>query len=359
MVTLKRLFRWILLGCLTTALTVGCGVAATQNSDSNRSASTDCRVISHDAGEAEICGQPQTVVSLSAHALDLLLSLDQQPAGYVAPISLFPGEVFDNPAAQIPFLGSAMTTQPVNVGDAQGPSMERLTALKPDLILGETRNEGQYELLSQIAPTILLENRTGKGQWQEHLHILAAALGKLEKAEALIKQYWSSLEQARLDFAEVTSAQPNLLLIGANLLEEGVFVVQSDTYLGELLEEIGFTLVKPESPSNLPNAPVSLEGLPQLDNADAIIILGYNTDIDDPALKQALVSGDRSIEEITEQHQVKSIQKSWQENAIAQSLTASQEGQVYFATYYKWNGFNGPIGTELVLKQLRQFLLNG
>ena len=350
MVTLKRLFPWILLGCLTTALTVGCGVAATQNSDSNRSASTDCRVISHDAGESEICGQPQTVVSLSAHALDLLLSLEQQPAGYVAPISLFSGDVFDNPTAQIPFLGAAITTQPVNLGDAQSPSMERLTALKPDLIIGETRNEGEYQLLSQIAPTILLENRTVKGQWQEHLRILAAALDQSEKAEVLIEQHQATLEQTRLDFAEVASAQPNLLLIGANLLEAGVYVVQADTYLGELLEGIGFTLVKPESPSAMPNAPVSLEGLPQLDSADAIIILGYNTDINDLAAKQALVTGRQSIEEIAEQHQIKVIQQSWQENAIAQSLTASKADQVYFATYYKWNGLNGPMGTELVLK---------
>ncbi|MEM1241267.1 MAG: iron-siderophore ABC transporter substrate-binding protein [Cyanobacteria bacterium P01_H01_bin.26] len=356
MVTLKQLFRWMLLGCLTTALTVGCGVAANQRSDPN--SPTDCRMISHDAGETEICGQLQTVVSLSAHALDLLLSLDHQPTGYAAPISLSPGDVLDNPAAQIPFLGSAITTQPVNVGDAQGPSMERLTALKPDLILGETRNEGQYELLSQIAPTVLLENRTVKGEWQEHLRILAAALGKPEKAEALIEQHRADLEQARLDFTEVTSAQPNLLLLGANLLEEGIFVIQADTYLGELLEEVGFTLVKPASPSNLPNAPVSLEGLPQLDSADAIIILGYNLDIADPDLKQALTVGEQSIEEIAEKHQIKSIRQSWEENAIAQSLTASKEDQVYFATYYKWNGLNGPIGTELVLKQLRQFFLD-
>lgn len=356
MVILKRLLRWMLLGCLTTALTVGCGIAANPSSNSN--SPTDCRVISHDAGAAEICGQPQTVVSLSAHALDLLLSLDHQPAGYVAPISLSPGDVFNNPAAQIPFLGSAITTQPVNVGDAQGPSMERLTALKPDLILGETRNEGEYKLLSQIAPTILLANRTVKGEWQEHLRILAAALGKSEKAEALIEQHQANLEQARIDFAEVTSAQPNLLLIGANLLEEGISVIQADTYLGELLEEVGFTLVKPASPSTLPNTPVSLEGLPQLDSADAIIILGYNMDITDPDLKQALAVGGQSIEEVAEKHQVKSIKQSWEENAIAQSLMASQEDQVYFATYYKWNGLNGPIGTELVLKQLRQFFLD-
>ncbi|MEL6936759.1 MAG: iron-siderophore ABC transporter substrate-binding protein, partial [Cyanobacteria bacterium J06607_17] len=336
MVMLKGLFRWILLGCLTTVLTVGCGVATTQSPDSS-SASTNCRTINHDAGATEICGIPQTIVSLSAHALDLLLSLEQQPAGYVTPVSLFRGDVFDNPAKQIPYLGAAITTQPVNLGDAQSPSMERLTALKPDLIVGETRNADEYKLLSQIAPTILLEQRTVKGQWQEHLRILAAALGNPDAAESLIQQYQTTVEQARLDLADVTATHPNLLLLGANRLDEGVYVIQTDTYLGELLGDLGFTLVAPPSPTDMPNAPVSLEGLPALDSADTIIILGYNLDTNDPAIKQALTAGDRSIEDIAEQHQVKAIQQSWQENAIAQSLTASKENRVYFATYYKWN----------------------
>ncbi|ESA33717.1 iron abc transporter substrate-binding protein [Leptolyngbya sp. Heron Island J] len=355
MVMLKRLFRWVMLGCLTTALIVGCGVAANQSPTSDSSVSTDCRLIKHDAGEAEICGEPQTVVSLSAHALDLLLSLDQQPVGYVTPVSFYKGEIFDNPEQQIPYLGSAITTQPINLGNAQSPSMERLTALKPDLILGETRNVEEYKLLSQIAPTILLENRTVKGQWQEHLQTLAVALGKPEKTEALFQQYQTNVEQARLDLTEVTSAHPNLLLLGANRLDEGVYVIQPNTYLGELLEDIGFKLVAPPSPGDMPNAPVSLEALPELDTADAIIILGYSMDINDPDLKQSIALGDQSIEEIAEQHQVKAIQQSWQKNAIAQSLTASQENRVYFATYYKWNGLNGPMGTELVLAQLRQF----
>ncbi|MEM6840215.1 MAG: hypothetical protein AAGF66_13175 [Cyanobacteria bacterium P01_H01_bin.119] len=43
---------------------------------------------------------------------------------------------------------------------------------------------------------------------------------------------------------------------------------------------------------------------------------------------------------------------------MAQSLTASQENRVYFTTFYKWNGLNGPIGAELILEQLRGFFLD-
>lgn len=63
------------------------------------------------------------------------------------------------------------------------------------------------------------------------------------------------------------------------------------------------------------------------------------------------------LENRVEKHQVQSIKQDWEENAIAQSLTASQEDRVYFATFYKWNGLNGPIGAELILEELRQFLL--
>lgn len=40
------------------------------------------------------------------------------------------------------------------------------------------------------------------------------------------------------------------------------------------------------------------------------------------------------------------------------SLTASQENRVYFATFYRWGGFIGPIGAELILEQLRQSFMD-
>ena len=353
MLLIKKLLYWIILGCLTAVLAIGCG--ASNQTISTPTLSETCRTINHDAGTTEICDVPKTIVSLSAHVLDLLLALDQQPAAYVTPVSLHRGDTFDNPAQQIPYLGHKITTQPLNLGSAQEPSIERLTALEPDLILGETRNADEYKLLSQVAPTLLLADRTVPGQWQEHLTMIANALGQSEKADAIIQDYQVTIEQARLDLADVTAAHPNILLLGGNRLEEGFYVIQANSYLGNLLETVGFTIVSPPLPTGTPNAPVSLEALPDMNSADSIIILGFNTDLNDPTIKQAMAAGEQSIEEITADHQIKAIQQSWQENAIAQSLTASQENRIYFATYAKWNGLNGPTGNELVLEQLIQF----
>jgi iron complex transport system substrate-binding protein len=39
-------------------------------------------------------------------------------------------------------------------------------------------------------------------------------------------------------------------------------------------------------------------------------------------------------------------------------MPASKENRVYFVTLYLWRGLQGPIGTELILDELRQLLLD-
>ena len=195
----------------------------------------------------------------------------------------------------------------------------------------------------------------GKGQWRESLRTMAAALGRDEKAEEVIQQYEVRIADARVDLANVAAAHPKLLLLAANHLEEGAFVFSADSYLGELLSGVGFQLIAHPSANINPNAPISIEALPKLDDADTIIILGWDFDKLYQVSETPEQSADKSIEWI-ETHQVQAIKQDWEANAIAQSLTASQENRVYFATYYKWNGLNGPIGAELILEQLRQFL---
>ena len=95
----------------------------------------------------------------------------------------------------------------------------------------------------------------------------------------------------------------------------------------------------------------------ELDDADTIIILSWDFDVSDLTLKNPDTSANKLMSHLMETHQVQTIKQQWETNEIAQSLTASQENRVYFATYYKWNGLNGPIGAELILEQLRQFLL--
>ncbi|MEM1280226.1 MAG: iron-siderophore ABC transporter substrate-binding protein [Cyanobacteria bacterium P01_H01_bin.152] len=367
MLTRKRIVSWLVLSVLTAILVVGCGLAANHNDRGENPTgeasipelTSDCRLIEHDLGETEVCGEPQKIVTLSLHMLDLLLSLDRQPVASTMTLNIHRGDTFDNPAQQIPYLGDRLTTQPVNLGNDHTPSLEKLAALKPDLIVGEAgRNADEYDLLSQIAPTLLWQDRTDQGKWQESLHDLATALGQVEKAEAVIQQYEELIADARVELADVVAKHPKLLLLGANNLDEGFLVVKPDSYLGELLSGIGFQILPPPPAAlDAANPLISIEALSSLNDADTIIVLGWNADASEE-LENADSSADKSITQRIESHQGRAIQQNWQANNIAQSLTASQENRVYFATFYKWNGLNGPNGAELILKELRQFFLD-
>ncbi|MEM9092315.1 MAG: hypothetical protein AAGC93_26725 [Cyanobacteria bacterium P01_F01_bin.53] len=124
---LKRVANWLLLSVLTVSLIIGCGLARNDSANPTSEAAVQpasgCRVIQHDLGETEVCGQPQKVVTLSAHILDLLLSLDVQPFASTLTLNVHTGEVFDKPARQIPYLGERLTGQPINLGRDHTPSL--------------------------------------------------------------------------------------------------------------------------------------------------------------------------------------------------------------------------------------------
>ena len=311
---------------------------------------TNCRTVFHSAGETEVCGKPEKIVVLGGHSLDLLLSLGEQPAGVDTLLPIPGGNHIEQPESVVPYLGQYVTTQPVNVGSMGAPSLEVLTQLKPDLIVGEAgRNQGVYPLLSQIAPTLLWDVRTQLGQWQQNLLTLASALGDENRGEVAIAQINQLVAAAREDLQSITATAPKVLLFGANSLNgDSLLVITPHSYLGELMTNLGFEVMAP--PSEVNSAPLSLEVLPNFDQVDHIFVLGYDTDV-----AQAVKAGADTNELL--QLQTAGIQQAWQENAIAQALTASQENRVYFAPYIKWNGLNGPIGTELILADLRQFLL--
>ena len=301
--------------------------------------SESCRLVEHDAGETEICGQPQTVVALSPRVLDVMLALDVQPAAYAeaayADRKVLDLYRFDNPSQQIPHLGDHVTTQPINLGHRNTPSLETLVAVKPDLIVAETWQEN--ELFSQIAPTLLLNNQYGKEGWSRRLQIVAQAFGKEEQAQEIIAQYKQQLAQAQKKLAPVIDAYPRILPVSPN---ESLFTIASyDSDIAALLEELGFELVLLDdlSPHSSSVFQVSIEALTQL-NPDIVIVTiwgGGNFYHPEPA-----------------------VERQWEETPLLQSIGAVREGRIHFVNGQLWGGSrSGPIAYGIMLDQLPDLLL--
>ncbi|WP_250123334.1 iron-siderophore ABC transporter substrate-binding protein [Chroococcidiopsis sp. CCMEE 29] len=342
-----------LLGICTALLIVACGGDTANKATIGGAANTDlaanaseCRVVKHELGETKVCGQPKKVVAFGPYMLDLLLSLGVQPAGYADVFPWHRGTYFDRPSQQIPYLGNRVTSKPLNLGLRDAPSLEALSQLKPDLILSEAGGmESRYPLLSQIAPTLFFEHRIIKDRWQQSIQAIAQALGRSEQVPRVIASHNQLLAAARAELAPVVAAHPHLLLLGGDQLNQNIRLFDRNEYVGGLLADVGFQIVALPGQENTERATfISLEVLPSLKAADTIIVLGYALD---PKAHQGNVL----------ENQLKNLKQEWSKNALAQSLPASQEGRVYFVTYYLWNGLNGPIGAELILKELHQLLL--
>ena len=329
---------------LVLSVFLGIAIASCQNQTSNpensTSNQTDCRTIEHEAGETEVCGEPQRIVVLGPYVLEPLLALEVQPVAYGDHVAFHQGD-FDRPNEQIPYLGSRITQPIANLGIAYEPSIEAIAQAQPDLVLGLEANAQHYDTLSQISPTILLKY----GETENNLKAIATAVNRTQQAEQLLAETEQKIAAAREAFAPVVAENPNILLITSSQLKE-ILPLDSHTSCTSLPEQLGFKQVPipgVENPKpNTPPPPISIETLPQL-NADSIIVFGY--DFEGKKLNNF------------ERNQLSKIKQAWKNNAIAQSMDASKAGRVYFIPTYLCAGLPGAIGTELYLKELEQQLL--
>ena len=335
-------FKKFLISIVFGILIASCQSQANQQKGST-SEQADCRTIEHEAGETEVCGEPQRIVVLGPYVLEPLLALGVQPVAYGDHVAFHQGE-YDKPNEQIPYLGSRITQPIANVGTAHEPSMEAIAQGQPDLIIGTEANVQRYDILSQVAPTILLKY----GETENNFKAIAIAVDRIQKAEQLLTKTEQKIAAARETFAPVVTENPDILLITSSQLKE-IAPLDSHTSCTSLPEQLGFKLVPiPGMETLKPNTsppPISIETLPKLNNADSIIVFGYDF-------------GDGKKLNNFDRNQLSKIKQAWADNAIAQSMDASKAGQVYFIPTYLCAGLPGAIGTELYLKELEQQLLS-
>jgi iron complex transport system substrate-binding protein len=292
--------------------------------------------VKHAGGETTICGKPQKVVALEPKMLDLMLALDVQPSAY-AETYLLRSRQFDNPSQQIPYLGNFVTTQPINLGDRSNPSLETLTLLKPDLILGMKFQENQ--LLSAIAPTVLIEKMEN---WQDNIQILAKALHREDNVQQVIDSHKQQLAEVRTQLTPLVKTHPRVLNVICNQSMDYMEI----RYHGDvvrLLEEIGFQPVLLENVERKPGVrpQINLETLSQLD-ADIIVVQTWLDNWDGKSAYNV------PLEE---------LKQKWATNPLLQNSRAWQEGRVYFVDYKLWGGvISGPMADSLMLEKLPTLL---
>jgi iron complex transport system substrate-binding protein len=141
-------------------------------------AACEGRMVSSGGPDAGVCipAAPQRIVALDpALTMGILQELGVPVVG--APLS----------AIQEPLVRDAARRSSVaDVGHPLQPSIERIIALKPDLIVGSAEMHGRIrDSASRIAPTLLIEQM----DWKRQYRLLADITGNGDKAQAALEGY--------------------------------------------------------------------------------------------------------------------------------------------------------------------------
>lgn len=157
------------------------------------SAAAQTLTIVHDEGKATVQKNPKRVVVMDEEALGWMAALGVSDrivgigSSYLSPSDLQGGKIKPE-VLKRGFYGRVKLNSPLSVGSWTAPSLETITALKPDLIVRLTWDGNQnYDKLSKVAPTIGFKEG-GPGFWQNDLRQLGKVFGKQVEAERIIKQ---------------------------------------------------------------------------------------------------------------------------------------------------------------------------
>lgn len=277
--------------------------------------------VTHAMGKTQVPNDPQRIVVLELSFVDALAAVS------VAPVGIADDSDRDRVvAAYTDIIGQGW----VSVGSRKTPSLERIAALAPDLIIADkTRHAGAYDTLSSIAPTIVLDSLTG--DYHEALAqaaVIGKAIGKPEEMARRIANHTARMHIYTETFrikAEGVTAQFGV----ANTT--GLWLHSPNSYVGSLLRFFGFGASMTGANAGdyaATYVPVSLEQLSAID--PDILIVGRYTD---PA-----------------------ITDTWADETLFQGLAAVRADHVFAADAHEWSRLRGMIAAERLGARLAEIV---
>lgn len=270
--------------------------------------------VPHLMGQTEIKHVPKRIVVLEFGFMDALAKLGVKPVGIAA----------DGDKADIvlPHLQKYYPTGSVTlVGNRHSPSLEKILALQPDLIIADENDHKQlYTQLNKIAPTLLFRSYRGSYADQlEQFGLISKIVGKEALGKRVLAQHQQLLRRAK-----ATSHPAAGRVVVGVLAPTGFFVHSDKSYIGSLLEVLGRNNPAANKDGQTQYA-VSLEGLLAL-NPDTLIVL-YNPEDE-------------------------AIYRKFAADPIVKSLNAAKSERIYTFNRDAWAKGRGVIGLEGILRDM-------
>ncbi|SDK07269.1 iron complex transport system substrate-binding protein [Nonomuraea maritima] len=193
--------------------------------------------IEHKYGSTTIPAKPQRIVTVGLTDQDAVLALGEVPVGTTEWFGGFKGAI--GPWAEDELAGRPVPTVLTDTGS--GPQVEKIAALRPDLILAlySGLSKEQYETLSKFAPVVAPPARYKDYgiPWQVLTETVGRALGRADEARSLVAGVEARFADERAEHPEFADATGLVLT-----LYEGFFVYGSEDLRTRTLTSLGFKL---------------------------------------------------------------------------------------------------------------------
>lgn len=292
----------------------------------DESATPDTRQVEHEFGTSDVPVDPQRIVVVGRRGtLPILLDLGFEPVGALD-ASFILGQPFH---PMITDRTDAIGVEPIGSAD-RTPNIEQVAALRPDLIIGFSRDFGEgSEELAQIAPIVGIP-------WNfsdplANVTTVGAVMGVEDDAAALVADF-----EAELQAAAESVQSPGTISIAGLFAPDDLRIYRSGNLLGQLIEQLGGEIVP------------TVEELP-LDAEDAEVNSVSIERID-------LLSGERLISFVNLGQESVDAYREIEAGALVQALPAFQNDQVLEVDPQLVFGTAGIAGLRVVLAQLVDFI---
>ncbi|GGY73002.1 ABC transporter substrate-binding protein [Marinobacter zhanjiangensis] len=191
----------------------------------------DTRTIPTAYGDVTVEGQPESIVTLYEGALDSAIAVGAQPVGAIITRGgQSVASYIEEAAGVIEIVGAPGET-----------NLEAVIALQPDLILAAARtSEEQYQLLSRIAPTVVLAVTPYQHDtWKRELALFARALGREDRARDVIERVEQRAAEVRRQVETVIPEdQRDTALV--RWMPQGPLVMAEGLFSATVLASAGF-----------------------------------------------------------------------------------------------------------------------
>jgi iron complex transport system substrate-binding protein len=267
--------RAILPALAAATLVAGCGGAAAEPAVETEAGGGGADAfpvsVEHTFGSTEIEAPPERVVVLGWNAQDVVYALGVTPVGMPS----YPYGGGDD--GVLPWNDEYFDAEQTTLLDtADGPPLEEIAALRPDVILApyEGFDEGVYEDLSGIAPTVAYPGEPWTTPWREQTRMIGEALGLADEAEDLIAETEGTISGLAAEHPEFEGLDFAYTSLGA----EALYVYLASDPRVQLIEDLGLTVapsveeLAADADAGTFYAQLSLEQAPEI---EADLLIGF------------------------------------------------------------------------------------